>query len=90
MEKKKFKSPNTYVIIFFLLILVAILTWFVPGGKYDVNDAGQNIAGTYQRIAANRQGLWDVIMAPIIGMVGNEKISGAITISLNVMLFGAF
>ena len=90
MEKKKFKSPNTYVIIFFILILVAILTWFIPGGKYEINGAGQNIAGTYQRISANRQGLWDVIMAPIIGMVGNEKISGAITISLNVMLFGAF
>lgn len=88
--KKKFKSPNTYVVIFFVLVFVAILTWFIPGGVYQVNEAGQSIAGTYQRTAANRQGLWNVIMAPIIGMIGNENVSGAITISLNVMLFGSF
>ncbi|WP_314067296.1 YfcC family protein [uncultured Vagococcus sp.] len=88
--KKKFKSPNTYVIIFFVLLIVAVLTWIVPGGHYQLNDAGQALAGTYSPIKANRQGLWDVLMAPIIGMVGNAQISGAITISLNVMLFGSF
>ncbi|EOL49263.1 hypothetical protein RV11_GL001598 [Enterococcus phoeniculicola] len=88
--KRKFKSPNTYVIIFFVLILVAIMTWFIPGGQYQLDEAGRNVAGTYSRVAANRQGLWDVIMAPIIGMVGNDQVSGAITISLNVMLFGSF
>lgn len=90
MEKKKFKSPNTYVIIFFVLIFVAILTWFIPGGQYELDEAGRAIGNTYSRVAANRQGLWDVIMAPIIGMVGNEQVSAAITISLNVMLFGSF
>ncbi|MGO2082985.1 YfcC family protein [Vagococcus sp.] len=89
-EKKKFKSPNTYVIIFIVLLIVAILTWFIPGGKYELDASGRAIANTYTRIASNRQGLWDVIMAPIIGMVGNEQVSGAITISLNVMLFGSF
>ena len=88
--KKKFKSPNTYVIIFFVLLIVAILTWFIPGGIYEVDEAGRNIAGTYTRIESNRQGLWDVIMAPIIGMVGNKEVTGAIAISLNVMLFGSF
>lgn len=78
--KRKFKSPNTYVIIFFVLILVAIMTWFIPGGQYQLDEAGRNVAGTYSRVAANRQGLWDVIMAPIIGMVGNDQVSGAITI----------
>lgn len=90
VPKKKFKSPNTYVIIFFVLLLVAIMTWFIPGGQYQLDEAGRNIAGTYSRVDANRQGLWDVIMAPIIGMVGNDQVSGAITISLNVMLFGSF
>lgn len=88
--KKKFKSPNTYVIIFFVLLFVAILTWFIPGGKYELDEAGRSIAGTYTRVDANHQGLWNVIMAPIIGMVGNDKVKGAITISLNVMLFGSF
>ena len=29
----KLKVPNTYVIIFFILLLCAVSTWFVPGGK---------------------------------------------------------
>lgn len=29
----KFKVPNTYVIIFFVLLLCAVSTWFVPGGS---------------------------------------------------------
>lgn len=29
----KFKVPNTYVIIFTVLILCAVATWFVPGGN---------------------------------------------------------
>lgn len=89
-KKKKFKMPNTYVIIFMVLVLVAILTWIIPGGAYKTNSAGNAIANTYHTVAANRQGLWDIIEAPIIGMVGNEKVSGAITISLNVMMFGSF
>ena len=90
LEKKQFRSPNAYVIIFFIMVLVAVLTWFVPGGQYQLNDAGRAIGGTYSRVASNPQGLWDIIMAPIIGMVGNDTVSGAIAISLNILIFGAF
>lgn len=92
MEKKvrKFKTPNSYVIIFFILVIVALLTWVIPGGSYDLDKSGQAIAGTYSRMSSNRQGIWDIIMAPIIGMVGNKKVSGAISISLNVLFFGSF
>ena len=30
---KKFKVPNTYVIIFTVIAICAISTWFVPGGN---------------------------------------------------------
>lgn len=89
-KKKSFKMPNTYVIIFLALVLVAILTWIIPGGAYQLDDAGNAMANTYQRLDATPQGLWNIIMAPIIGMVGNEEVAGAIAISLNVMLFGSF
>ncbi len=56
LEKKQFKSPNAYVIIFFIMAAVAILTWFVPGGKYELNEAGRAIAGTYSRADAKPQG----------------------------------
>ena len=29
------KIPHTYVIIFSIIILSAILTWFIPGGEYN-------------------------------------------------------
>ena len=28
------KIPHTYVIVFFIITLAAILTWFIPGGEY--------------------------------------------------------
>lgn len=34
MTKKKREFPNTYVIIFAIILLCAAATWFVPGGEY--------------------------------------------------------
>lgn len=36
----KMKVPNTYVIIFLLLVLSAVATWLVPGGQYVRSDDG--------------------------------------------------
>lgn len=88
--KKQFKSPNAYVIIFIIMVAVAVLTWIIPGGQYQLDDAGKAIAGTYERVTASPQGIWEIINAPITGMVGNSSVSGAIAISLNIMLFGSF
>lgn len=87
---KRFKTPNAYVVIFSILAIVAVLTWFIPGGHYQTDAAGRAIAGTYSQAVANSQGIWDMFMAPIIGMIGNKTVSGAIAISLNIMLFGSF
>lgn len=89
-KKKGFKSPNTYVILMFVIVLVAILTWFIPGGVYELDEGGQAIAGTYQVMESNPQGLWDILVAPIVGMVGSATTSAAIPISLFIMVFGAF
>lgn len=35
MEKKKFKIPHTFVIIFGLIIVSALVTFIVPGGEYN-------------------------------------------------------
>lgn len=90
IKKKQFKSPNAYVIIFGIIVAVAVLTWIIPGGQYQLDANGNAIAGTYSRTEANPQGIWDIIMAPIIGMVGNSQVTGAIAISLCIMFFGSF
>ncbi len=88
--KKSFKMPNTYVILFSVIAFIALLTWIIPGGAYEIDPDGNAIAGTYHVVASNPQGLWNVLMAPITGMLGTKAVSGAIAISLSIMLFGSF
>ena len=40
MEKKKkgFQMPHTYIIIFGVILLAALLTVFIPLGKYDTKE----------------------------------------------------
>ena len=32
----KFKFPSAYTILFILIALVAVMTWIVPAGKYQM------------------------------------------------------
>ncbi len=34
--------PHTYVIVFFIIVLAAILTWFIPGGEYNRHTISVN------------------------------------------------
>lgn len=38
MEQRKFRMPTAYTILFCLIILVAVTTWFIPAGSYDYLD----------------------------------------------------
>ena len=38
MKKKKFEMPHTFVIIFGVVLLAAILTMFIPLGKYETRE----------------------------------------------------
>ena len=89
-EKKQRTGLNSFVVISFVIAIMAILTWFIPGGEYELDEAGYAIAGTYSPLPSTAQGIWDVISAPIVGMVGGKGVSGAISISLYILLFGSF
>lgn len=92
MEKKakKWQMPSAYTILFFLIIVVAILTWIIPAGEYATTKAGNIIAGTYKARASSPQGIWDVFMAPINGMVGTDITEGSISVSLFILVIGGF
>lgn len=34
-ERKRFKVPHTYVILFFVILIVTVLTYILPAGVYD-------------------------------------------------------
>ncbi len=82
--------PSAYTILFMIICLVAILTWIIPAGAYNTDKAGNIIAHTYKSVTANPQGIWDVFMAPIYGMIGNDQTEGAISISLFILVIGGF
>jgi len=86
---KKRKIPHTYVIIFYIIIIAAVLTWIFPGGEYvekeTVNPGGNIIKEmVYQRVDSNPQ-TWQVFSALFKGFV---KQSGIIVFIL--MIGGAF
>lgn len=95
----RFKFPTAFTILFFLIAVVALLTWIIPAGEYDraLNEAlGSEapVPGTYQHVEANPQGLAAVLLAPIAGMydpglLGSSS-SAAIDVAFFVLIIGGF
>ncbi len=63
------KLPHTYVLIFSIIIISAILTWIIPGGRYDrktieVNGVERSVivSGSYQTAESQPQ-TWQVFSA---------------------------
>lgn len=48
LEKRKWKMPSVYTLLFFITICVALLTWVIPAGKFDyiTSDTQQLIKAT--------------------------------------------
>jgi uncharacterized ion transporter superfamily protein YfcC len=79
----KLKLPNTYVLLFALLALIAAATWVVPGGKFEtqlVNGKTLIVAGSFQYVDAKPQGLTALLTAPIRGFVEAALIIGFVLI----------
>ena len=92
----KFKFPSAYTILFILIALVAVMTWIVPAGKYQMAmnaTLGKEVpvAGTYAPTEAHPQGLTAVLLAPIDGLYNHETYTaGAIDVALFVLIIGGF
>ncbi|MYN06757.1 YfcC family protein [Pseudoduganella aquatica] len=79
----KLRLPNTYVLVFAILALIALSTWIIPGGKYDthlVNGKQLINPATFHYIDSNPQGLPALLMAPIRGFAEAGLIIGFILI----------
>ncbi|MCJ7554645.1 MAG: YfcC family protein, partial [Ignavibacteriaceae bacterium] len=83
MKLSKIKIPNTFTIIFFLLIITAAMTWIIPGGYYQtkmVNGREEVINGTFHFVPSNPQGIAEILKAPIQGFVDASLIIGLVLI----------
>ncbi|MHC1738507.1 MAG: YfcC family protein [Ignavibacteriaceae bacterium] len=93
MSSKKFKLkvPNTYILIFSLLVIFVIMTWIIPGGEYqraEVNGREVVIPNSFKYTDSNPQSVFDLFIAPIRGFVDGSMIIGFILLvggSFNVL-----
>jgi uncharacterized ion transporter superfamily protein YfcC len=84
----KLKFPHTYVIIFSLIMLAAVLTWIFPGGDYieqtKIVDGKEVKELVFQPLDSSPQ-TWQVLSAMFKGFVRQSGI-----IVLILMIGGAF
>jgi uncharacterized ion transporter superfamily protein YfcC len=102
--RRGFSLPSAYTILFFLIVLVAIATWVIPAGAYELDENGQPIPGTYAQVEQNPQRIVaDSLLAPINGLYGIEsaedgsisvwnsgELFGAIDVALFILVIGGF
>jgi uncharacterized ion transporter superfamily protein YfcC len=77
------KLPNTFVLLFAILAVIAASTWLVPGGQYDthlVNGKQVINPASFHFIASTPQGLAALMMAPIKGFAESALIIGFVLI----------
>jgi uncharacterized ion transporter superfamily protein YfcC len=88
--KRGIRLPSAYTILFILIVAVAIATWIIPAGRYDYNEDGTPIPGTYHPVEQNPARIVaDSLTAPINGMYGITGEDGSISYYNSGELFGA-
>ncbi len=88
MEKKKWyqKMPHTYVILFGIALIAAILTWILPAGTFERTiPEGMSreviVPGTYAVTESSPIGFWELVRAIPEGMIAAGNIIFLIMLS---------
>ncbi len=79
----RLRLPNTFVLLFAILAMIAAATWLVPGGQYDTHLVNGRLLidpATFHYIDSNPQGPVALMMAPIKGFVEAALIIGFVLI----------
>ncbi|NCC09417.1 MAG: YfcC family protein [Bacteroidia bacterium] len=71
---KKRKLPHTYVIIFFIILFCATLTWLIPGGKYVEQTTVTGEKTLVYEPVSNVPQTWEVFSAFFKGFVDKADI----------------
>ena len=77
LNKKKFTMPDTYVIVVFMILLMALLTFIIPAGVYDsvTSETGRNMvdATSYHSVDQNPATIKSVSFAFYTGLKNNAS-----------------
>ncbi len=89
-SRSRFTLPSAYTILFGLIVVMALATWLIPAGAYELDPDGAPIPGTYTEVEGDPQRiLIDSLTAPINGLYGIENKKGNISYYNTGVLFGA-
>lgn len=87
-NKKKWwkRIPHTYVILFAMIVIAAVLTWVLPAGEFERSEVeGLSkpvvVPGSYTNVERHGVGLWGIFKSIPVGMVGAAQIIFLIMIS---------
>lgn len=81
MEKKKkvgFRIPHTYVLLIGVMLVMALLTWIVPAGQFEMVQQGDRtvaVPGSWHPVDQNSQGFFAIINSIPRGLVESAAIS---------------
>ena len=56
LPMKKRKVPHTFVIVFFIIVIAAVLTWIIPPGKYVTEQVGDETVMTFHYLEELNEG----------------------------------
>lgn len=86
-KKKKFGFPSSPLMLFWIIVVVAVLTWFVPAGQYQyiTDEAGQTMvdADSFQYVDQNPVNPFRLFVAIQEGFIDGAQI-------IFLILFGYF
>ena len=72
--------PTAYTTLIAIIIVIAVLTWVIPAGRYRYNAEGEPEAGSYHRVEQNGQGAGAVALAPLEGFYQGIDIAAFILV----------
>ena len=85
-----FTFPSAYTILFLLLLVVTVLTWVIPAGRYEYGADGAPIPGTYHPVPQNPLRIVEgALLGPVDGMYGLKNSEGVVSASGSGSLYGA-
>lgn len=90
-EKKQFTLPPALILLFIVLIIMVVLSWFIPVSSVTIGEDGEKIvhynslldeAGKVIEGAGTQPaGIWDLFLAPIRGFQAGADVNFSILIS---------
>ncbi|MCU0789443.1 MAG: hypothetical protein MUE79_00100 [Nitratireductor sp.] len=105
-DRKQRGFPSPLTILVSVLVLIWIATFFIPAGEYNLDAAGNPIAGSYHQIEAPHDfagRLRELLLAPVNGLYGIQDpetgqvgpfnrgaMFGAVQVFLFVLAIGGF